>query len=110
MVQRRASSGATGRLSEAEWLEGQSNAAKAHPALTSVPDELIVADYVRTHIRLKPLYETGMMKPNGTLATEDRMWAFLSYIAGKRGGICSYLRDTGLDSSEIEELKRRLVR
>lgn len=77
--------------------------------LAGVPDDLVVADYARTRIRLKPLYDEGVMKPKGTYVPEEQIWIMLSYINEKRGGIKTYLQDIGLKDAEITELKRRLV-
>lgn len=86
--------------------------------LAGVADELIIADYAESQLRLWPLWEKAIaeaggeenadfwLKPTATPAMMQRM---LDHLDAKYDGVLGYLAFAGLQSEEIGRLRARLL-
>lgn len=86
--------------------------------LAGVPDELIIADYAESQLRLWPLWEKLVAEAGGEenadfwlkpTATPAMMQMMLDHLDAKYGGLLGYLAFAGLQSEEIERLRARLL-
>jgi protein-tyrosine phosphatase len=90
--------------------------------LLGVPDDAIVADYVRTAPNMpglmallaqSPTYGPTMLEPDEhdplAQAHPGSMWAFLELLAARHGSAEQYLVDAGLEAQAIDALRGRML-
>ena len=85
--------------------------------LAEVPDELIVADYAESQLRLWPLIEKQLKEAGGEAkadfwakptANPEMMQIMLDHLDAKYGGVQGYLQSAGVSEDEIARLRAKL--
>jgi protein tyrosine/serine phosphatase len=85
-------------------------------SLADVSADIIADDYAESQMRLQPLYERISVEDEPEeddfwrrpTATADMMYLMLAHLDEKYGGVEGYLRGSGLSTSEIDQLKKRI--
>jgi len=89
-------------------------------SLLDVRDEVIVADYAATREALDAIVERLMssegyqgmfeeLPPDTLHANPETMEAFLARVRAEFGGMVDYAREIGVDGSDVERLRARMV-